>query len=63
MRYAIVTLLVIASTATTLAVAQDGNAHGPPKASIIVTQPTTAAPTVLLSKAFQPATELASIMK
>lgn len=61
MRYAIVTFLVIASTATTLAVAQDGNAHGPPKASI--TPPTTSAPTVLVSKAFQPAAELASITK
>ena len=63
MRYAIVTLFVIASTATTLAVAQDGLGHGPPKASNIVTRPTSSAPAVLLSKAFQPATELASIMK
>ena len=63
MRYAIATLLVIASTATTLAVAQDGIGHGPPKASIIATQPTPAAPTVSLSRVFRPATELASIMK
>jgi hypothetical protein len=61
MRYAIVTLLVLASTATTLAVAQDGNAHGPPKASIIVTQPAT--PTISLSSVFRPVTELASLMR
>jgi len=63
MRYAIVTVLVIASTATTPAVAQDGNAHGPPKTSIVITQPTTSAPAGALSKAFQPVTELASMIK
>ena len=63
MRYAIVTFLVLVSTATTLAVAQDGNAHGPPKTSIILTQPTTSAPTVVLSKAFRPVTALASMMR
>jgi hypothetical protein len=63
MRNAIVSFLVIASTATTFALAQDGGAHGPPKASIIVTQPAASAPTVLLSKAFQPATGLASMVK
>ena len=63
MRYAIVTLLVIASTAATVALAQDGLGHGPPKASIIVTQPTPAAPGVSLTRVFRPATELASMMR
>jgi hypothetical protein len=63
MRYAIVSLLGIALTATTVAVAQDGNAHGPPKTSIISAQQTPATPTIILSKAFQPATELASMIK
>ena len=63
MRYAIATLLVIASTATTLAVAQDGIGRAPPNASIIVTQRAPAAPGVSLSRVFRPATELASMTK
>jgi hypothetical protein len=39
MRYATVTLLVIASTVTTVAIAQDGNGHGPPDTPIIIAQP------------------------
>ena len=63
MRYAIVTLFVIASTATTLAVAQDGLGHGPPKASVIATQSTAAAPAISLSRVFRPVTELAAMTK
>lgn len=37
MKRAVVTFLIIASTATTLAVAQDGTGHGPPSKPIIVT--------------------------
>jgi len=35
MKYAIVALLVIASTATTITVAQDGTGQGPPKKSVV----------------------------
>jgi hypothetical protein len=49
MRYAIVTLLVMTSIVTTVAVAQDGSGHVNPK-SVIITPPqpvrTTAAPTI-----------------
>jgi hypothetical protein len=64
MRHTIVTLLVIASAATTtLAVAQDGVGHGPPKASIMLAQPTPAASRVSLSRVFRPTTELVSMTK
>ncbi len=66
MKYTIVTLLLMTSV-TTVAVAQDGSGRGPPKPPIIVTQPapvpTTAAPTRPLSKLFQPKSELASMTK
>jgi hypothetical protein len=46
MKRATVIFLVVVSGATTLAVAQDGSGHGPPKSPIIVsplpTSPTTA---------------------
>jgi len=66
MKYTIVTLLLMTSV-TTVAVAQDGSGHGPPKSPIIVTQPlpvpTTASPTTPLSKLFRPKSELASMTK
>jgi hypothetical protein len=49
MKCAVVTFLVIASTATMLAAAQDGTGHGPPKSPIIVTPPTPASPATVLS--------------
>jgi hypothetical protein len=62
MRYAIVTLLVMTSTVTTVAVAQDGTGHGPPRSLIIVTpQPTAPLPTKPLSKLFQPTSRLVSM--
>jgi len=64
MKYAIVTLLVMTSTVTTVAVAQDGTGHGPPKLPIIITpQPTTPLPTGTLTKLFQPKLKLASMIK
>ena len=63
MKYAIVSFLVIASAAATLAVAQDGVGHGPPKASIMVAHATPAPSTVSLSRVFRPTTELASMLK
>ena len=66
MKYTIVTLLLMTSV-TTVAVAQDGSGHGPPNSPIIVTQPvpvpTTAPSTGTVSKFFQPKSELASTMK
>jgi hypothetical protein len=50
MKCAVVTFLVIASTATMLAIAQDGTGHGPPKSPIIGTPlPTPASPATVLS--------------
>jgi hypothetical protein len=67
MKYTIVTLLLMTSTVTTVAVAQDGSGHGPPRSPIIVTQPipvpTTASPARPLSKLFQPKSQLASMTK
>jgi hypothetical protein len=68
MKYTIVTLLVMASTVTTVAVAQDGSAQGPPKRPIIVMPrpipvPTPASPTGPVRKFFQPQAELASMAK
>ncbi len=66
MKFAIVTLLVMASAAT-IAVAQDGTGHGPPKSTIIATPqipvPTTASTTGSVQKFFQPASELVSMTR
>jgi len=67
MKYTIVTLLLMTSV-TTAAVAQDGTGHGPPNSPVIVMPqpvavPTTASPTKPLSKFFQPKSELASMTK
>jgi len=67
MKYTIVTLLLMTSV-TPVAVAQDGSGHGPPKAPVIVIPqpvpvPTTASSTRPLSKLFQPKSELASMTK
>ena len=67
MKYTIVTLLLMTSV-TTVAVAQDGTGHGPPHSPIIVMPqplptPTTAPSTGTLSKFFQPKSELASMTK
>lgn len=40
MKYALIGLLLIASTGATVAVAQDGGAHGPPSAPATVPTPT-----------------------
>jgi hypothetical protein len=68
MKYTIVTVLLMASTVTTVAVAQDGTGHGPPKSPIIVMPqpipvPTTASPAGSVSKLFQPKSRLASMTK
>jgi hypothetical protein len=65
MRYAIVTLLAMTSSVTTVAVAQDGGAHGPPKSPIVIAmpQPTTAPSKVALPRLLQPKLELASTAK
>jgi hypothetical protein len=67
MRLTIVTLLAMASTGGTVAIAQDGTGHGPPMAPIIVVpqipMPTTAPPTGPIHKFFQPAPGLVSTNK
>jgi hypothetical protein len=67
MKFPIVTLLLMTSV-TTVAVAQDGTGHGPPHSPIIAMPqpapvPTTAPSTGPLSKFFQAKSELASMMK
>ncbi len=67
MKYTIVTLLLMTSV-TTAAVAQDGSGQGPPHSPVIVMPqpvavPTTASPTRPLSKFFQPRSKLASMTK
>jgi hypothetical protein len=68
MRYLTVTLLVMISAATSVALAQDGGVHGPPKSSpiIVLPQPTTPPlpwPGVPLPQFSQPAAELPSTEK
>ena len=69
MKLAIAAILVMASAVSTVAFAQDGTAHGPPKvlAPIVgvprMPVPTPASPTGTVQKFFQPASELASIVK
>jgi hypothetical protein len=58
MKYAIVTLLFMISTVATVAIAQDGGGHGPPRLPIIVMPqptpaPTTASPTAPGPKLWQ----------
>jgi len=49
MKYTIATLLLMTSV-TTVAVAQDGSGHGPPTSPVIVMpQPTTSSPTTVSS--------------
>lgn len=57
MRYAIVTLLVMTSIVTTVAVAQDGNGHINPKSVIIMPPqpvPTTTSPTIASRTVLRP---------
>jgi hypothetical protein len=67
MKFMIVTLLTMASTVTTVAIAQDGNGHGPPHAPVIVVPqipiPTMPSPTGTVQKFFQPKSELVSLTK
>jgi hypothetical protein len=59
MKYAIVAFVVLTSTITTVAVAQDGTGHGPPRSMIIIVpQPTTPPPIKTLAKLFQPTSRL-----
>ena len=57
MKCAILTLLVTASLVTTIAVAQDGTGHGPPRSIIVIPQPTpvptTTSPTAPVPKLWQ----------
>jgi len=45
MKLAILGLLIMTSTATSLAVAQDGSGRGPPKSPIVIGPPPTSLPT------------------
>jgi hypothetical protein len=67
MRLTIVTLLAVASTGGTVAIAQDGTGHGPPMAPIIVVpqipMPTTAPPTGPIQKFFQRTPGLSSVTR
>jgi hypothetical protein len=64
-----ITLLAMASTVTSVALAQDGTAHGPPKAPIIaipqmpVPMPIPTSPTGTVQKYFLPKSELVSMFK
>ncbi len=64
MKFAIATVLVLASTASTAALAQDGAGHGPPKkASVVFLSQTKTAQAETLTKLFQPKSILASLTK
>ena len=68
MRFVIVTLLALTSTVATVAVAQDGTGHDPPKSTrtISVPQlpvPIPGMPTGYVQVFFQPQSELASMTK
>ncbi len=64
MKYAVGVLLIVTSAITSIAVAQDGTGHGPPKTSAIVTVPTVSTMTAgSLSSQFQPKAELSSMLK
>lgn len=65
MRSVIVTLLAMTSAVATVAIAQDGDGHGPPRSPIIVMPrmpvPLPASPTGPLRKFFQPKPGLTSL--
>ena len=68
MKYAIVALLIVTPAVTTVALAQDGGGHGPPRTVVVTspTLPTIPVPTTSggsLLKLFQPSAELESMMK
>lgn len=65
MKFAMATVLVIASMASTAALAQDGTGHGPPKKSSVVflSQTTNTAQSETLTKLFQPKSILTSLTK
>ncbi len=63
MKHAIGALLILTCAVTSIAVAQDGTGHGPPKTSVIVTVPTVPTTGGSLSSQFQPKAELSSMMK
>jgi hypothetical protein len=56
MKFAVNTVLVLASALAGVALAQDGSGHGPPKRSSVVflAQPSTSSQTSNASKIFQP---------
>jgi len=61
MKYANVTLLVMASTISSVALAQDGGGHGPPRSPIIIAVPQpTPVPRVPVPKLLQPRLDLPS---
>ena len=63
MKHPFVTLFLMTSAVTTIALAQDGGASGPPK-SVIVTEPTvptTTVPNGSIKKFFQPKSEFVSV--
>ncbi|HVN46496.1 MAG TPA: hypothetical protein VMT66_14800 [Steroidobacteraceae bacterium] len=62
MRFALLTLLVMTSAATSAALAQEGAGSGPPKkASILLTAHASGA--VAMTKLFQPKSELQTMAK
>ncbi len=56
MRFAVNTVLIVASALASVALAQDGSGHGPPKVSSVVflAQPSAPSQTSSASKIFQP---------
>jgi hypothetical protein len=64
MKHALFAALILTSAAATVAFAQDGTGHGPPKPLVIITQPpTTPAVPQPLTKLFQPTSTLASMIR
>jgi hypothetical protein len=56
MRFAVTAALIMTTGLTSVALAQDGTGHGPPKVSSVVflAQPSAPSPTSSASKIFQP---------
>jgi hypothetical protein len=56
MRFAVTTVLILTSAVSSVALAQDGTGHGPPKVSSVVflAQPSAPSQTSNASKIFQP---------